>query len=74
MAKNSKKDPKIFFSFYKFKERNNCIGPVKVDNKIITKDEELVDVFNDFFSSVFTNEDLSNISILDMQKQKILKS
>ena len=42
---------------------------VKVDNKIINKDEELVDVFNDFFSSVFTNEDLSNISILDMQKQ-----
>ena len=60
LARNSNKDPKKFFSFYNFKSKNRSIGPIKIDEKLVSSDEELVDLFNAYFTSVFTEERLDN--------------
>ena len=60
MARNSNKDPKKFFSFYKFKSKNSTIGPVKISDKVVSSDVELVNIFNTYFVSKFTEERLDN--------------
>jgi hypothetical protein len=37
------------------------VGPLKQDGRVVTDDTEMAEVLNEFFSSVFTREDTSNI-------------
>ena len=56
LARNNNKDPKKFFSFYRFKNKNRKIGPVKSEGKVVNSDSEMVNIFNKYFASVFTDE------------------
>ena len=65
--KKNKKNTKPFYSYLKGKTSNRVsVGPLrKIDEEekevTVTDDEEMCNVLNDFFSSVFTAEDLSNL-------------
>jgi len=63
LASNVKKDSKSFYAYIRSKQRNKVkVGPVKDDqNNIITDDAKTADLLNDYFASVFTVEDLSNM-------------
>ena len=52
-----------FFAYIKRKTKSRPrIGPLKdKDKKVVTEDEEMAKILNDFFSSVFTREDLNQI-------------
>ena len=57
---NIKKDPKSFFAYTRSKTRTkDSVGPF-VDNEgyVITDTSETAKVLNDFFISVFTDEDV----------------
>ena len=55
LAKTSNKDPKKFFSYYKFNSKNQeKIGPISNNGELVHSEPEIVDVFNKYFSSVFT--------------------
>ena len=57
MAENCKNDPKRFFSFYKMKDiGNKGVGPFIRDGEVIADSMVIVDVLNDYFSSVFMDE------------------
>ena len=61
LACNSKKDPKKFFSFYKFnKKKGDRIGPIEINGSLINDDKEIANSLNNYFSSVFTKENLNN--------------
>jgi hypothetical protein len=61
VAKNAKQNPKAFFSYARSKSRTNeGISDLKVDQRKVTSDEGKANVLNQFFSSVFTDEDLSS--------------
>ena len=61
LARNSK-DLKKFFGYYKMKSRNRKVGPIRRGDHMIDREEEMVNIFNDFFVSVFTEEDLESFS------------
>ena len=62
LAQNSKSNPKAFYSYLNSKKCNRVsIGPLKVNGKKIEDDKEMAEVLNNFFGSVFTEEDLSEI-------------
>ena len=51
-----------FDSYVKNKTKNKSgIGPLKHNNTIVTDDGEMATLLNNFFSSVFTREDTTNI-------------
>jgi hypothetical protein len=62
IAKNAKKNPKAFFLYVisKCKSKDGISG-LKVDQQKITSDESKANVLNQFFTSVFTDEDLNSI-------------
>ena len=60
LVRNSNNDSKKFFSFYKFKSKNSTIGPIKIGENLVSSDKELVNIFNTYFASVFTEERLDN--------------
>ena len=65
LAKDAKKNPKEFYSYMKSKTSNReSVGPLKADGKdteFVTSDEDMAEMLNEFFSSVFTDEDLTNV-------------
>lgn len=63
LAKNIKNDSKSFFSYVRSKQRNKIrVGPIKdKSGKLILEDKVSANVFNEYFASVFTVEDISNI-------------
>jgi hypothetical protein len=62
LAKNAKKSPKAFYSYLRTKTSNKVsVGPLKDGKQYTTNDEKMANMLNDFFSSVFTTEDTSNI-------------
>ena len=62
IAKNAKKNPKAFFLYASSKcKTNDGISDLKVDQRKISSDEGKANVLNQFFSSVFTDEDLNII-------------
>ena len=67
IAKDCTKNPKLFWQYVnnktKFKER---ISPLIVNNDLITSDKGKAEAFNNYFSSVFTNEDKNNIPDIDV--------
>ena len=63
LARTGSKDPKTLFSYYKVSNRNNQdrIGPLRKDQVLAEKDEDMVEVLNEQFSSVFTREKLGSL-------------
>jgi hypothetical protein len=53
-----------FYSYIKKKTKSRpSIGPLKDKNeKVVTEDQEMAKVLNEFFSSVFTRENTTNVS------------
>ena len=58
LARNCNKDSRKFFSFYKLKAVSKNVGPLKVNNTIVSEDNKIVEHLNDSFQSVFTTEDV----------------
>ena len=54
-----------FYSYVKSKQRSkDKIGPLKNDRgEMMMKDEQMCTVLNDYFLSVFTEEDVENVPI-----------
>jgi hypothetical protein len=63
LAKNVKNDNKSFFAYVRSKQRTvEKVGPIKDSiGNIITNDRDAACLLNDYFSSVFTMEDIHNI-------------
>jgi hypothetical protein len=62
IAKNSKKNPKAFFLYASSKcKTNDGISDLKVDQRKFSSDEGKANFLKEFFSSVFTDEDLNSI-------------
>lgn len=57
LARNSNKDPKKFFQYYKHNsKRQDKVGPIEHNGHIVEGELETVQVLNQYFSSVFTDE------------------
>ena len=72
IAKNAKEDPRGFWGYLNSKK--NCrtsIGPLKVDKKLIDQDQGIAETLNDFFSSVFTKENLDSMPKISSIKENI---
>jgi hypothetical protein len=62
IGKNAKKNPKTFFLYASSKcKSKDSISDLKVDQRKISSDEGKANVLNQFFSSVFIDEDLNSI-------------
>ena len=60
LAKNSKKNPKAFYRYLNSQTSNRkSVGPLKTGDQIIADDTDMATLLNSFFSSIFTEEDLS---------------
>ncbi|XP_072885546.1 uncharacterized protein [Hemitrygon akajei] len=64
LANNIKEDTKSFFKFIKSKRQVRVdIGPIENDaGDIVMGDKEVAEELNEYFASVFTEEDISNIT------------
>ena len=64
LARNSKKNQKKFFSYYKINNKVNQdrVGPLKIKGELKETDQEIVEGLNEYFGSVFTRENLKNFS------------
>ncbi len=67
LIKGVKKNPKAFWKYAqsKTKSRSGINDLEKGDGGLTQSDEEKADVLNTFFTSVFTQEDLTNIPTLE---------
>ena len=63
LAKKAKQNPKEFYSYLKSKTSNkDTVGPLKSDTEqVVSDDATMAGMLNEFFSSVFTDEDLVNM-------------
>ncbi|KAK8738331.1 hypothetical protein OTU49_017424, partial [Cherax quadricarinatus] len=65
VARDSKTNPKSFFQVYRTKVRDK-IGPLKNNYGHLTdKENEMCSIFNNYFLSVFTQEDTNNIPVIN---------
>ncbi len=73
MAQNIKTNPKLFWKYVhsKTKTRHPISDLQKEDGTLTANDHEKAEVLNQFFTSVFTKEDLSNIP--DVEKHHVVK-
>lgn len=64
LARNCNKNPKKFFSFYKYNKNNaDRVGPLLANGTLTCDDQEAANCLNDYFSSVFTQEKLDSFNI-----------
>ena len=72
-ACNGGNDPKKFFKFNNFKKKDKKIGSIKSNNEVISSDGELINIFNSYFASVFTDENLKDnyVSNEEIDRQDI---
>ena len=63
LATNLKKNPKAFWRYCKSKLKNVCrLGDLKSEaGDLLSDDREKADLLNQYFASVFTQEDVDNI-------------
>ncbi len=75
IAYEDKNNRKPFYNYVKKKTKGRtAVGPLKQDRRVVTDDTEMAEVLNEFFSSVFTREDTSNVPDPEpMQKNTKLK-
>ena len=69
LAKHCNKDSKKFFSFYRLNTASKHIGPLKVNDEVVSRDSDVAKVLNNKFQSVFTDEDDTNIAALQSQPE-----
>jgi len=67
LADNGNGGNRQFFAYIRRKTKSKpTIGPLKdKDKRVVTDDEEMATMLNEFFSSVFTQEDSTNIPAAD---------
>ena len=63
IAAAAKKNPKVFFAHANSRKPiKNAMGPLKdAQDNIISTDEGMADLLNEYFASVYTEEDLQNM-------------
>ena len=63
LAENIKEDQKSFYAYVRSKSRARVkVEPVKdTVGNLVSDDSEMANLFNEYFSSVFTKENLQNI-------------
>ena len=62
MASSIKEDPKKFYSYANNKKSvKPKIGPIKEGDNLLTEDKDIASALNNFFTSVFTNENLETL-------------
>ena len=55
IAKDSKTNPKAFFSYVNSARRNrSSVGPLKIDGQLVVNSKDQANAYNRYFSSVFT--------------------
>ena len=59
-ASKVSKDSKGFFRYFGMKAKSK-VGPLEVNERVVENDVEVAECLNDYFSSVFTCEDLTNM-------------
>ena len=66
LAEKIKYDPKAFYSYVRSKSKTkDRVGPLLDDRGHVTDDKkEMCSILNDYFSTVFTVEDLTNIDVI----------
>ena len=80
IAKNCRSNPKLFYSFVNSSRRSrSAIGPLNKDGEKVVDSKEQADIFNEYFSSVFTRTDdetpsrepygMTEISDVDINEQ-----
>ena len=73
IAENIKEDPKTFYAYVKSKSKTIAsIGPLKWKEKIIEEEEEMADVLNEYFASVFTEENKITVPEVHLNDRLIL--
>ena len=74
IAKDIKKNPKAFFRYVttKTKPRVNVSNLRKEDGSLTDSDKQKCDILNDFFISVFTDEDLSHMPEFEKKTNSVL--
>lgn len=70
IASNMKNNPKLFWKYVnsKLKTRQPLSDLMKPDGTLTTSDEEKAEILNNFFSSVFTKEDIESIPELNTNR------
>jgi hypothetical protein len=65
-----------FFAYIKRKTKSRpCIGPLKdKEKKVVTEDDGMEKILNEFFSSVFTREDVSSIPLAEPLRTEKLEN
>ena len=59
LAKGAKNNPKAFYSYLKKKTANRVtVGPLKEGEELVTDHQQMANILNSFFCSVFTEEDM----------------
>ena len=62
LGENIKTDRKGFFKYARSKMKvKESVGPIEVEGNLIKDEKKMAKVFSDFFKSVFTREDVTNI-------------
>ena len=74
LAKDAKSNPKAFFQYVKSKTKQveSISNLVKADGTLTENDKEKAEVLNEFFGSVFTSEDVSNVPVFIHSNENIL--
>ena len=68
LAKNFKKKPRQFYAHLNKRMKSRAqVGPFKDENdELVSNSEGMANIFNDFFTSVFTEEDTSSVPTPDL--------
>ena len=67
-AKEAKKNNKQFYSYLKKKTANRVtVGPLKDGEELVTDHQQMANILNSFFCSVFTEEDMNNFPEIEQQ-------
>ena len=70
LAKEAKKNSKQFYSYLKKKTSNRVtVGPLKEGEELVTDHQQMANILNSFFCSVFTEEDMQNFPEIGQQYQ-----
>ena len=70
LAKDAKKNSKKFYSYLKKKTANRVtVGPLKDGEELVTDHQHMANILNNFFCSVFTEEDMNNFPVIEHQYQ-----
>ena len=62
LANKIKEDPKSFYAYIRSKASNKVrVGPLWSEGRVVADDRDMAEILNNYFSSVFTREDLVNV-------------